>query len=191
MNDVTHILSAIEQGEPTGRRATPAAGLRRAAPAGRGEAGPGEARPDPPGHGPGPRGLSAAGGRGAARHWDSRRHFFAAAAEAMRRILVEQARRKRTERHGGHLHRCSLDGLRPGVRVAARGPAGPGRGPEPARGRAPGARPSWSSSATSPACRSRTRPRPCGISPATAKRRWAFARAWLFREVTDGERPSS
>ena len=46
-------------------------------------------------------------GRGAA--LDSRGHFFAAAAEAMRRILVEQARRKRTERHGGHLHRCSLD----------------------------------------------------------------------------------
>src|SRR6186997_47361 len=45
-----------------------------------------------------------------AQHWNSRRHFFASAAEAMRRILVEQARRKRTERHGGQLHRCSLDG---------------------------------------------------------------------------------
>src|SRR5262245_51295720 len=38
------------------------------------------------------------GGQGA---WDNRRHFFAAAAEAMRRILVEQARRKRRVRHGG------------------------------------------------------------------------------------------
>src|SRR5438045_4513965 len=34
-------------------------------------------------------------------HWDSRGHFFAAAAEAMRRILIEQARRKQRERHGG------------------------------------------------------------------------------------------
>ena len=33
--------------------------------------------------------------------------------------------------------------------------------------------------------------RALGISPATAKRHWAFARAWLFREITDGERPSS
>ncbi len=33
--------------------------------------------------------------------WDSRRHFFAAAAEAMRRILVENARRKQADKHGG------------------------------------------------------------------------------------------
>src|SRR5882757_5746519 len=37
--------------------------------------------------------------------WDNRGHFFAAAAEAMRRILVDAARRKRTEKHGGHRHR--------------------------------------------------------------------------------------
>jgi RNA polymerase sigma factor (TIGR02999 family) len=36
-------------------------------------------------------------------HWNSRGHFFAAAAEAMRRILVEQARRKLAEKHGGRL----------------------------------------------------------------------------------------
>src|SRR5581483_505053 len=36
-----------------------------------------------------------------AQHWNSRGHFFAAAAEAMRRILVEQARRKQAEKHGG------------------------------------------------------------------------------------------
>lgn len=44
-----------------------------------------------------------------ARHWDSRRHFFAAAAEAMRRILVEQARRKSRERHGGSARRVDLN----------------------------------------------------------------------------------
>src|SRR6059058_70683 len=38
-------------------------------------------------------------------HWDGRRHFFAAAAEAMRRILVEAARRKARVRHGGGLAR--------------------------------------------------------------------------------------
>src|SRR5438128_382411 len=40
--------------------------------------------------------------------WDSRGHFFAAAAEAMRRILVEQARRKGRIRHGGGLRRADL-----------------------------------------------------------------------------------
>jgi RNA polymerase sigma factor (TIGR02999 family) len=42
-------------------------------------------------------------------HWDSRRHFFAAAAEAMRRILVDQARRKQTHKHGGGRQRHDLD----------------------------------------------------------------------------------
>ncbi len=41
--------------------------------------------------------------------WNSRGHFFAAAAEAMRRILVERARRKRTIRYGGGLQRVDLD----------------------------------------------------------------------------------
>ncbi len=41
-------------------------------------------------------------------HWDGRSHFFAAAAEAMRRILVDSARRKRTQKHGGALKRVEL-----------------------------------------------------------------------------------
>ncbi len=41
-------------------------------------------------------------------HWDNRRHFFAAAAEAMRRILVDGARRKQTQKHGGR-QRLDLD----------------------------------------------------------------------------------
>jgi RNA polymerase sigma factor (TIGR02999 family) len=47
----------------------------------------------------------------AAQRWNSRGHFFAAAAEAMRRILVENARRKRAEKHGGQLERQDLDGV--------------------------------------------------------------------------------
>ena len=42
-------------------------------------------------------------------NWNSRGHFFAAAAEAMRRILVENARRKGSERHGGDRDRIPLD----------------------------------------------------------------------------------
>jgi RNA polymerase sigma factor (TIGR02999 family) len=42
-------------------------------------------------------------------HWDSRGHFFAAAAEAMRRILIDNARRKRRQKRGGTLRRVDLD----------------------------------------------------------------------------------
>src|SRR5215471_12846429 len=43
-----------------------------------------------------------------AQHWNSKGHFFAAAAESMRRILVEQARRKGRVRHGGGLKRLDM-----------------------------------------------------------------------------------
>ncbi|MCP3918662.1 MAG: sigma-70 family RNA polymerase sigma factor [bacterium] len=43
--------------------------------------------------------------------WDGRAHFFGAAAQAMRRILVDRARRASREKHGGHLARKPLDGV--------------------------------------------------------------------------------
>ncbi|MCH7687814.1 MAG: sigma-70 family RNA polymerase sigma factor, partial [Planctomycetes bacterium] len=43
-----------------------------------------------------------------AQHWDSRGHFFAAAAEAMRRILIDGARRKQSDRHGGQRQQFEL-----------------------------------------------------------------------------------
>jgi RNA polymerase sigma factor (TIGR02999 family) len=52
---------------------------------------------------------SAAGARGEEPHWAGRRHFFATAAEAMRRILIEKARRKRRLKHGGDRRRVALD----------------------------------------------------------------------------------
>jgi RNA polymerase sigma factor (TIGR02999 family) len=48
--------------------------------------------------------------------WENRSHFFAAAAEAMRRILVEQARRKQTQRHGGLAKRVELDHVEPAAK---------------------------------------------------------------------------
>ena len=48
-------------------------------------------------------------GDGNSEKWQGRGHFFAAAAEAMRRLLVEQARRKRARRHGGEFQRVSVD----------------------------------------------------------------------------------
>ena len=43
--------------------------------------------------------------------WENRAHFFGAAAEAMRRILIDRARRKHARRHGGGQHRVDLEGL--------------------------------------------------------------------------------
>ena len=42
------------------------------------------------------------------KNWDGKGHFFAAAAEAMRRILIDRARRKSSRKHGGHLNRVTL-----------------------------------------------------------------------------------
>ena len=57
-----------------------------------------------------------------AKHWDSRGHFFAAAAEAMRRIVVDRARRKETLRAGGTAQRVDLDGVEPTIAGTTNGP---------------------------------------------------------------------
>jgi RNA polymerase sigma factor (TIGR02999 family) len=52
-------------------------------------------------------------------HWNSRGHFFAAAAEAMRRILVDQARRKQSHKRGGQARRVPLDAAEVGLNTPA------------------------------------------------------------------------
>ena len=109
MTDVTRILSAIEQGDPAAaEQLLPLVydELRKLAAQRLALETPGqtlqatalvhEAYLRLVGHGEGP-------------HWDGRGHFFAAAAESMRRILVEAARRKRSRKHGGGLARQELD----------------------------------------------------------------------------------
>jgi RNA polymerase sigma factor (TIGR02999 family) len=53
--------------------------------------------------------LRLVGPAGNGQPWNNRGHFFAAAAEAMRRILIERARRKNAVKHGGQLKRVDLD----------------------------------------------------------------------------------
>jgi RNA polymerase sigma factor (TIGR02999 family) len=123
-------------------------------------------------------------GPGEERHWDSRGHFFAAAAEAMRRILVEQARRKQRVRHGGGRKRIDLDeacsvALPPDddllaldealTRLAARDPV-----------RAQLVTLHFFAGLTMPEAA-----RTLGISLSTAERNWRFARAWLYAELMD------
>src|SRR2546422_11107862 len=106
MSEVTRILSAIENGDPhAARQLLPLVydELRRLAAQKLARESPGQT-------------LDATGLVheaylrlvGNRQPWDSRGHFFAAAAEAMRRILVDRARRKRRLRHGGARIRLAL-----------------------------------------------------------------------------------
>jgi RNA polymerase sigma factor (TIGR02999 family) len=114
--------------------------------------------------------------------WANRAHFFAAAAEAMRRILIDNARRKKAARHGGGVAHLDIDSLELAAgmeddqllalhealdRLAARDAVKAGLVKlrffagltiEEAAGI-------------------------LGLSEATAKRNWAYSRAWLYREI--------
>jgi RNA polymerase sigma factor (TIGR02999 family) len=108
MSDVTHILSAIERGEPhAAEQLLPLVydELRKLAATKLAQETPGQTlQATALVHEAYLRLVDGANGR----PWNSRGHFFAAAAEAMRRILVEQARRKHTDRRGGQARRVSL-----------------------------------------------------------------------------------
>ena len=120
-----------------------------------------------------------------AQHWNSRGHFFAAAAEAMRRILVETARRRKTDKYGGGRRRVSLDdlhhitetddGLLALDEALARFTA-----EEPAK--AALVRLRFFAGLSTPEAADAL-----GVSLATAERWWAFARTWLFSELRDPE----
>jgi RNA polymerase sigma factor (TIGR02999 family) len=117
-----------------------------------------------------------------AQHWDSRGHFFAAAAEAMRRILVEQARRKGRQRHGGRLRRVELP--EDGVAVA------PGDEQvlllDEALTRLAAVRPQAAELVKLRFFSGLTLEEAgplLGMSSRTARRLWVFARAWLRREM--------
>jgi RNA polymerase sigma factor (TIGR02999 family) len=114
--------------------------------------------------------------------WDSRAHFFAAAAEAMRRILVDMARRKHSDRHGGRWQRCEIfdgdlaieydsDDLLDLDEALARLNAIDERAAELVKLRVFAGMTIDEVAAYQ------------GVSPRTAKRSWAYARAWLVREM--------
>jgi RNA polymerase sigma factor (TIGR02999 family) len=185
MNEVTSILSAIEQGDPKAAdQLLPLVydELRKLAACKLAQEKPGqtlqatalvhEAY------------LRVAGGE-KNQHWDSRRHFFAAAAEAMRRILIDQARHRQSAKRGGALKRVPLD-----------------EGPSLV---APAGAPGEDLLALDEALRELEAEDPVkaglvklrffagvsledaaamlGISPATAKRYWIYARSWLFGKL--------
>lgn len=119
------------------------------------------------------------------RQWNGRGHFMAAAAEAMRRILIDRARRKGRVRRGGGLERVALDA----VDIAA-------TTDDETLLEISEALDKLAEVAPEKAQLVKLRyftglsiveaAEVLGIAPATAKRHWAFARAWLYAELTAG-----
>jgi RNA polymerase sigma factor (TIGR02999 family) len=114
--------------------------------------------------------------------WDNRGHFFAAAAEAMRRILIDNARRKQTLRHGGDLQRVNLEGLELAAnlddeQLLALNEALEHFAAHDAR-KAELVKLRFFAGLTNEEAA-----RVLGVSAPTVKRDWTYARAWLFREM--------
>jgi RNA polymerase sigma factor (TIGR02999 family) len=124
--------------------------------------------------------LRLTGGDGHA--WNGRGHFFAAAAEAMRRILVEAARRKATRKRGGGRARVDLDA----VSAAAPADADDLLALDDALDRLAAADPAAAKLVHLRYFAGLTLPdaaEALGISPRSADRLWAYARAWLLRAM--------
>ena len=182
MNEVTHILSAIEQGDPqAAEQLLPLVydELRKLAAQKLAQEKPGQT-------------LQATAlvheaylrlvDTDKVRRWDSRGHFFAAAAEAMRRILVENARRKASRKHGEGWDRLDLDQ----IELADEGRAADLLALDEALALLAREDPQtaelvklryFSGLSNQQAAEA------LGISPRTADFRWAFARAWLFEKL--------
>jgi RNA polymerase sigma factor (TIGR02999 family) len=123
---------------------------------------------------------------GADRHWDGRRHFFAAAAEAMRRILVDNARRKRRVKRGGRWQRQDLDP----DQFHASAESDDLLALHEALERLTAADPQVAELVTLRYFAGLSLPEVAatlGISLRTAERWWAYARAWLLGELEDGD----
>jgi RNA polymerase sigma factor (TIGR02999 family) len=115
--------------------------------------------------------------------WDSRGHFFAAAAEAMRRILVENARRKGRRKRGGGLSRIDLDDAE---QVAALEVREDMLALDEALTKLTSVDPQAAQLVQLRYFAGLSIPEAAkvlGVAPRTADRLWAFARVWLLREV--------
>jgi len=117
--------------------------------------------------------------------WDSRGHFFAAAAEAMRRVLVNNAIRKNRPKYGGDRQRVDLDASA----TLSDGPSEEILELDAALTKLTAAEPLSAEVVKLKYFAGLSLPevaKALGISPRTADRRWAYARAWLHQELTRG-----
>ena len=120
--------------------------------------------------------------------WNHRGHFFAAAAEAIRRILVENARRKKRLKHGGQRRRLSLDVAESLVQA----PSDDLTALDEALTRLTAHAPLKAEVVQLRFFAGLTMPevaRSLDLSLATAERYWTYARLWLYAELTDAAPP--
>jgi RNA polymerase sigma factor (TIGR02999 family) len=115
-------------------------------------------------------------------HWRGRRHFFGAAAEAMRRILIDRARRRNRDRHGAGLQRIDLDSVDLAVTTDDETLLQLDEALEKLSLESPDKAELiklryFAGLTLAEAAQAR------GISLATAKRHWGYARAWLLCEL--------
>ncbi len=184
MSDVTRLLSAIEQGDPTAaEQLLPLVyeDLRKLAARRLSRENPGQTlEPTALVH----EAYMRLVDEEAQSNWDSRGHFFAAAAEAMRRILVERARRVKRHKHGGDGVRLDLDAARslavePGEDLIALNQALDKLASEdPMKAELVKLR--FFGGLTMPEIAKLMK-----ISLATAERYWTYARTWLYAELAD------
>jgi RNA polymerase sigma factor (TIGR02999 family) len=123
-------------------------------------------------------------GEGHDKQWDGRGHFFSAAAEAMRRILVEKARRKKRVKHGGARLRVDLEA----VGFLAKGPSVDLEALDEALTKLAAEDPDKAELVKLRFFAGFTMPeiaQVLKISLATAERHWTYARTWLYAELKD------
>jgi RNA polymerase sigma factor (TIGR02999 family) len=114
--------------------------------------------------------------------WQNRAHFFAAAAEAMRRILIDQARKRRTPRHGGDLVRLNFDDVNLAAVAGDDQLLAIDEALEKLARRDP-PKAELVKLRYFAGLNHAEAARTLGISEVTAKRWWAYARAWLYEEL--------
>jgi len=125
-----------------------------------------------------------------AQSWDSRGHFFAAAAEAMRRILIENARHKQRRKHGGAHERLDLQN----ADLAVQGPSDDLIALDEALTKLAEQEPVVAELVKMRYFAGLTLEQAAeilGIARRTADRYWAYARAWLHREITKTDTPGA
>ena len=124
-------------------------------------------------------------------NWQSRNHFFLAAAEAMRRILIDNARRKKSRKHGGGHQRVGLEEAVPVCEADCSADdlialdEALTRLAQEDESKAEVVKLRYFAGLTV-----EQTAEIMGVSPTTAKLQWAYARAWLLREIGD-ERPAA
>ncbi len=187
MTDVTQILSAIEQGDSQAAdRLLPLVynELRKLASQKLAHEKPGQTlQPTALVHEAYLRLVGSQAENDQPRTYKDRIHFFAAAATAMRRIIIDTARRKKTHKHGGDLRRQPLDSIAAPetdeVLLALDEALDKLARQDPAKARLVELR--YFAGLTGEEAAA-----VLGISPTTADRYWAYARAWLQAEVRRG-----